>query len=102
MGIPLTSTLTTVLGLYAYVFPLALYAAWIAIAMWDLVRREELSSRRRIGWMAIVLILPLIGPLAYFAAGGSSIPRSARWFLVVGGVVIYLGIATLAMLAEAL
>ncbi|MEO8469683.1 MAG: hypothetical protein ABI573_08465 [Chloroflexota bacterium] len=49
-----------------------------------------------------MLILPLIGPLAYFAAGGSSIPRSARWFLVVGGVAIYLGIATIAMLAEAL
>ncbi len=102
MGIPLTSTLTTILGLYAYVFPLALYAAWIAIALWDLVRREEVSGRRRIGWMAVVLILPLVGPLAYFAAGGSSIPRSARWFLVVGGVVIYLGIATIAMLAEAL
>ena len=52
--------------------------------------------------MAVVLILPLVGPLAYFAVGGSSIQRSARWFLVVGGVVIYLGIATIAMLAEAL
>ena len=102
MGIPLTSTLTTVLGLYGYVFPLVLYAAWVAIALWDLVRRDELTDRRRIGWMAVVLIVPLVGPVAYFAAGGSAIPRSVRWFLVLGGLVIYLGIATIAVLAEAL
>ena len=102
MGIPLTSTLTTVLGLYGYVFPLVLYAAWVAIALWDLVRRDELTDRRRIGWMAVVLIVPLVGPVAYFAAGGSAIPRSVRWFLVLGGLVIYLGIATIAVLAEAI
>jgi len=102
MGIPLSSTLTTVLGLYGYVFPLVLYAAWVAIALWDLVRREEVSDRRRIAWMAVVLIVPVLGPLAYFVAGGSDISRAVRWFLVLGGLVIYLGIATLAVLAEAL
>jgi plastocyanin/uncharacterized membrane protein YhaH (DUF805 family) len=102
MGIPLSSTLTTILGLYGYVFPLVLYAAWIAIALWDLVRRDELKDRNRIGWMAVVLIVPVIGPVAYFVAGGSPISRAIRWFLVLGGLVIYLGIATLAVLAEAL
>jgi plastocyanin len=102
MGIPLTSTLTTILGLYGYVFPLVLYASWVAIALWDLVRREGLSDRRRVGWMAVVMIVPVGGPVAYFAAGGSAISRPVRWFLVAGGVVIYLGIATLALLAEAM
>ncbi|HEX5590957.1 MAG TPA: right-handed parallel beta-helix repeat-containing protein [Candidatus Limnocylindrales bacterium] len=102
MGIPLTSTLTTVLGLYGYVFPLVLYAAWVAIALWDLVRREPVSDRRRIGWMAVVLVVPVLGPVAYFVAGGSPISRPVRWFLVLGGLAIYLGIATLAFLAEAL
>jgi plastocyanin len=102
MGIPLASTLTTVLGLYGYVFPLALYAAWIAIALWDLVRREEVSDRRRIGWMAVILIVPLAGPVAYFVGGGSAISRAVRWFLVLGGLVIYLGIAVLALFAEAM
>ena len=102
MGVPLTSTLTTILGLYGYVFPLVLYAAWIAIAMWDLVRREEVSDRRRIGWMALVLAVPVIGPVAYFVAGGSGISRPVRWFLVLGGIVIYLGIAALAIVAEAI
>ena len=102
MGIPLTSTLSTVVGLYGYVFPLALYASWIAIALWDLIRREELADRQRIGWMALVLVVPLVGPVAYFLAGGSAISRSVRWFLVVGGLGIYLGIAILALLVEAL
>ena len=102
MGIPLTSTLTTVLGLYGYVFPLVLYAAWVAIALWDLVRRDEVSDRRRIGWMALVLIVPVAGPVAYFVAGGSAISQAVRWFLVLGGIVIYIGIATLALLAETL
>lgn len=102
MGIPLTSTLTTVLGLYGYVFPLVLYASWVAIALWDLVRRDALSDRGRIGWMFIVLVLPLAGPIAYFAFGGSAIGRSVRWFLVAGGMAIYLAVAALALAAEAL
>jgi plastocyanin/uncharacterized membrane protein YhaH (DUF805 family) len=102
MGIPLTATLTTVVGLYGYVFPLALYASWIAIALWDLIRREELSDRRRIGWMALVLVVPVVGPVAYFLGGGSTISTAVRWFLVVGGLAIYLGIAVLALLVEAM
>ncbi len=102
MGIPLTSVLTTLLGLYGYVFPMVLYAAWVAIALWDLVRRESLTDRRRIGWMALVLALPVVGPLSYYAAGGSAIPRSVRSFLVVGGLAIYIAVAALALAAEAL
>jgi hypothetical protein len=70
MGIPLGPLGSTLLGLYAFVLPLALYAAWISIALWDLIRRE-LSDRRRIGWMALVLALPVVGPVAYFGLGGS-------------------------------
>jgi len=102
MGVPLTATLTTVVGLYGYVFPLALYASWIAIALWDLIRREELTDRRRIGWMALVLVVPVVGPAAYFLGGGSRISSPVRWFLVAGGLAIYLAIAVLALLVEAL
>ena len=101
MGIPLGPIGSTLLGLYAYVLPLALYAAWISIAMWDLIRRE-LSDRRRIGWMALVLALPVIGPIAYFALGGSQIPSATRWFLVVGGIAIYLVVVVLAMAVQVL
>jgi plastocyanin len=101
MGIPFGSLASTLLGLYAYVLPLALYAAWISIALWDLVRRE-LSDRRRIGWMALVLAVPLLGPLAYFGFGGSEIPRAVRWFLVLGGIAIYVAIAALAIAVQAM
>ena len=101
MGIPLGPLGSTLLGLYAYVLPLALYAAWISIAMWDLIRRE-LSDRRRIGWMALVLVLPVVGPIAYFGIGGCAISASVRWFLIVGGIAIYLGVAALAMAVQVL
>jgi plastocyanin len=101
MGIPLGPLGSTLLGLYAYVLPLALYAAWISIALWDLIRRE-LSDRRRIGWMAIVLALPVFGPLAYFGLGGSTIPSAVRWFLVAGGIGIYIAVVALSMAAQVL
>jgi plastocyanin len=101
MGIPLGPLGSTILGLYAYVLPLALYAAWISIALWDLIRRE-LSDRRRIGWMAIVLAIPLAGPVAYFAFGKSTISSAVRWFLVVGGIAIYLAVVALAMAVQLL
>lgn len=101
MGIPFGSIGSTLLGLYAYVLPLALYAAWISIALWDLVRRE-LSERRRIAWMTIVLALPVVGPLAYFGLGRSTIPAATRWFLVLGGIAIYVAVAALAAAAAAL
>ena len=101
MGIPLGPLGSTLLGLYAYVLPLALYAAWISIALWDLVRRE-LPDRRRIGWMTLVLAIPVIGPIAYFGFGGSQIPSAVRWFLVLGGIGIYLVILALSIAVQLL
>jgi plastocyanin len=101
MGIPLGPLGSTLLGLYAYILPLALYAAWISIAMWDLIRRE-LPDRRRIGWMAIVLAIPLAGPIAYFWLGKSQISSAVRWFLVAGGIGIYLAVVALVMAAQVL
>ena len=101
MSIPLGPLGSTLLGLYAYVLPLALYATWLALAVWDLVRRD-ITDRRRIGWMAVVLAVPVIGPIAYFGLGGSEISRAVRLFLVVGGIAIYLVVAALAAVIPAL
>jgi len=102
LGIPLTSGLGTILGLYGYVLPLVLYAAWVTISLWDLVRREELAAGRRLGWMTVVLVVPFLGPVLYLVAGGSPIDRAVRWFLLVGALAIYLAVAAAAFLAEAL
>ncbi len=85
------------LATYAYLLPLILYVAWVSIAIWDLVRQETVANRRRIGWMAIILLVPLLGPILYYVLGRSPIPRSLRTMLVAGALVIYVVIAALAV-----
>jgi plastocyanin len=96
LGIPLAASWwQLLLGVYIYVLPLILYAAWVSIAMWDLVRREDLTNRRRIGWMAAVLLVPLAGPVAYYVGARSPIAASLRAFLVAGGLGIYVVLAVI-------
>jgi plastocyanin len=86
------------LATYAYLLPLILYVVWVSIAMWDLIRQEDVPTRTRVGWMAVVLLVPLLGPIAYYVAGRSPIPRSLRTMLVAGGLGIYILVAVVAIL----
>jgi hypothetical protein len=87
------------LATYAYLLPLVLYVAWVSIAIWDLIRQDEaVPNRRRIAWMAAVLVVPLLGPILYYVVGRSPIPRSLRTMLVAGGLGIYILLAVLAIL----
>ncbi len=92
MGVPLvaSSWWTLLLGLYGYILPFVLYASWVAIAMWDLIRRDADSIPERARWMAVVMLVPFVGPLLYFAAGRSMIPAQLRLMLTAGGVIAYL------------
>ena len=91
MGVPLaTSWGGLLIGLYGYVLPFVLFATWVSVAMWDLIRQESAPMPHRTRWMLIVLIVPFVGPLLYFAFGGSPIPRQLRLVLTVGGIVSYL------------
>jgi plastocyanin len=92
MGVPLLAIgpFGAVIGLYGYLFPLMLYTAWVVLALWDLARREELGNGRRAAWTAVVLVVPLVGPLGYLVVGGSRIPASMRWVLILGGLGVYL------------
>jgi plastocyanin len=85
------------IGLYAYVLPLILYTAWVSIALWDLVRQEAVPNRTRVLWMLAVLVIPLLGPIAYYALGRSPIQRSLRVMLVAGGLAIYLALTVFAV-----
>lgn len=102
LGIPLASGVTTLLGLYGYILPFVLYAAWVAISLWDLVRREDITDRRRYAWMTVTLLVPFLGPVIYLVAGGSPIKRGIRLFLVFGAMAVYLLIAAATFLLEAL
>jgi plastocyanin len=92
LGIPLLAIgpFGVLIGLYGYLFPLMLYTAWVVLSLWDLARRDELSSGTRMAWTAAVLVVPLVGPIAYLVAGGSRIPASMRWILILGGLGVYL------------
>src|SRR6266516_3786159 len=87
-----------ILGFYLYYLPLALYAVWLSVATWDLVRRSDIKGGTRIGWMAIVYLVPIVGPLAYYLFGRSEIPRSARFAIAIGAPLAYLTISVLLLL----
>jgi plastocyanin len=87
-----------ILGFYLYYLPLALYAVWLSVATWDLVRRSDIKGGARIGWMAIVYLVPVLGPLVYYLFGRSQIPRGTRLALSIGAPLVYLGISVLLLL----
>ena len=76
MGIPLGPLGSTPWGCTPTSCRSRCNAAWISIALWDLIRRE-LSDRRRIGWMAIVLAEGASSAVAH-RPGASPIRRPAR------------------------
>lgn len=99
LGLPLaTSWFGILIGLYAYALPLILYASWISIALWDLVRQDAVPNRVRVAWMAAVIAIPVLGPIAYYAFGRSPIQRSLRVMLVAGGLGIYVVLAALGVM----
>ncbi|MGH2691135.1 MAG: right-handed parallel beta-helix repeat-containing protein [Actinomycetota bacterium] len=98
MGLSLTASSfwTLLIGVYGYTLPLILYASWVSIAMWDLVRRDDLGTARRVAWMAGILLIPLLGPVAYYVLGRSPIAPALRTMLVAGGLLVYGVVAAVA------
>lgn len=90
MGVTFASVIGGFLGLYAYVLPLALYAAWVVIAIWEIIRRDDISRGAGIGWIFAILVVPFLGVVAYYIVGKSRIPAAYRWTLLAGGMGVYL------------
>lgn len=76
-------------GLWAYLMPFMLFAALLAIGLWDLVRSDERSKGATIGWILVQLLIPFVGVLAYFLFG-SSLPKWKRYSIALGGLGSYL------------
>jgi hypothetical protein len=99
MGVTFASTLGGFVGLYAYMLPLVLYAAWVVIAIWEIItRRDDLGRGAGIGWMLIILVVPFLGVIAYYLFGKSRIPAGYRWVLLAGGMGAYLLFLVLGLL----
>ncbi len=79
---------STLYGVLGWLAPFALFAAWVALALIDLARREDLARPAVVAWTAGVLVLPFVGAPAYLLAGGAGLPRWLRWTAVVGATVV--------------
>lgn len=90
MGVTFASTIGGLLGLYAYVLPLVVYAAWVVIAIWEIIKRDDSTRRAGVGWVLAILVIPFIAVVAYYIFGRSQIPVAYRWVLLAGGLGVYL------------
>jgi hypothetical protein len=97
LGFTTYSIVQILLALYGNLLLFALYAAWLAVAFVELASRSELSDAKRFGWGALVLAVPIIGPIVYFFGSGSKLSRRLRLALVVGAPMLCLVITALLM-----
>ncbi len=79
---------STLYGVLGWLAPFALVVAWMALALLDLARRDDLGGGPKLAWIAGVLVVPFVGAPAYLLAGGSSLPRWLRWVSVVGAALV--------------
>ena len=89
MGVTFGSTIGGLVGLYAYVLPLVLYAVWVGIAVWEIIKRDDMTKGAGIGWILVILVVPFLGVIAYYLLGKSQIPAAYRWVLLAGGMGAY-------------
>ncbi len=91
------SIVQILLSLYGNLLLFALYSAWLAVAFVELSQRADLSNSTRFGWGALVVAVPIIGPIVYYFAGGSKLNSRFRLGLVVGAPVLCLVLTVLLM-----
>ncbi|MGH8928102.1 MAG: right-handed parallel beta-helix repeat-containing protein [Acidimicrobiia bacterium] len=97
-GVLFGSVTSVFFGLYAYLLPFVLFAAWVTIALWDLLRSER-GKGVVIGWMAVILLVPFLGVILYYILGKSRIPGWQRVTLLVGAFGAYLLIVAVGAVA---
>jgi plastocyanin len=91
-GVPIlaASPWQLLFALYGYLLPFVLYAAWTSLALWDLARRDDLGRGAAIAWIAVVLVVPFLGVIAYHVLGRPRLPAWLRAAVIGGGVAAYL------------
>ena len=89
-GVPLAAGAASLFfDLYGYLLPFVLLASWVAVAFWDIARRDELSRGAAVAWVAVILLVPFVGPVLYHAFSRSPIPAWLRATIVGGGLLAY-------------
>jgi parallel beta helix pectate lyase-like protein/phospholipase D-like protein len=91
------SVVQILLSFYGNALLFALYAAWLAVAFVELAQRDDISGGKRLGWGALVLAVPVIGPFVYYFAGGSKLSTRFKLALLIGAPVLLLVVTALLM-----
>jgi hypothetical protein len=94
-AVGLSSLIEILLGFYSYLLPIALYAAWVGIGLWDIARRDKMNPGPRYGWMAAIVAIPIFGAIAYYVLGKPTLSRGFRWMLIGGTFGIWIGATTI-------
>jgi hypothetical protein len=97
LGLTSYSIVQILLSLYGNLLLFALYAAWLAVAFVELAHREDLSGGKRLGWGAVTVGIPLIGPILYYFVSGSKLSSRFRLALVIGAPALCLLVTILLM-----
>jgi hypothetical protein len=85
----LPSMFQMLINLYAYFLPVLLCVVWAGLGLADLSRRQT-SLRFSVAWVALILLLPFLGAIAYQVFGSPSTVRRDRVIVFGSGVVLYL------------
>tara|TARA_B100001750_G_scaffold248385_1_gene279001 strand:- start:6449 stop:8401 length:1953 start_codon:yes stop_codon:yes gene_type:complete len=103
-GIPISSpTLWQLMfQVYGYFMPFVLFAAWSAMALWDVNTNEKTQGRNRYMWLFIIFLIPFFGVIYYHLFGPSKISRSMKVAAIGGGLLSYLIILILSAVISGL
>ena len=91
------SIVQILLSLYGNLLLFALYSAWLAVAFVELAHRDDLGGGKRLGWGAVTLGLPIVGPILYYFVSGSKLSARFRLALVIGAPALCLLVTVLLM-----
>tara|TARA_B100001123_G_scaffold144814_1_gene168149 strand:- start:11377 stop:13332 length:1956 start_codon:yes stop_codon:yes gene_type:complete len=103
-GIPVSSpTLWQLMfQMYGYFMPFVLFAAWSAMALWDVNTNEKTQGKNRYIWLLVIFLIPFFGVLYYHLFGPSKIDRSMKIGAIGGGLICYLVVLVLSAVISGL
>ena len=103
-GIPVSSpTLWQLMfQMYGYFMPFVLFAAWSAMALWDVNTNERTQGKSRYIWLAVIFLIPFFGVIYYHLFGPSKISRSMKVAAIGGGLLSYIIVLVLSAIISGL
>ena len=77
---------------YGYYLPFFLYAVWTPLAIYDLSATSYSSSKVKVLWTLIVILIPLLGSMIYHIFIADKLDVIVRATMIFGGILIFTGV----------